>query len=101
MKINTVWMIVGFVGQIMFFMRFIVQWLYSEKEGKSVVPVAFWYFSLAGGLVLFSYAVFRTDPVFMLGQAGGSLIYLRNLQLIFREKRLAREGLRGDKHLID
>lgn len=87
MKTETIWMAVGFVGQIMFFMRFFVQWLYSEKSGRSVVPVAFWYFSLAGGMVLLAYAVFRRDPVFILGQAGGSLIYLRNLQLISREKK--------------
>ena len=90
-------MIVGFAGQIMFSMRFFVQWLYSEKKGKSIIPVAFWYFSLAGGLILFSYAVFKRDPVFIVGQAGGSLIYMRNLQLIFREKKLARQErtLRG------
>ena len=94
-------MIVGFAGQIMFFMRFFIQWLYSEKKGKSVIPVAFWYFSLAGGLILFSYAVSRTDPVFIFGQAGGALIYARNLQLIYREKKLAKSGVKGDRHIVE
>ena len=100
-KSSTLWLIVGFAGQIMFSMRFFIQWLYSEKKGKSVIPEAFWYFSLAGGLILFSYAVFRNDPVFILGQAGGSLIYARNLQLIYREKKLAKAGLKGDGHIVE
>lgn len=78
---------VGFGGQAMFTMRFLVQWLTSEKNRKSVIPIAFWYFSLAGGATLFVYAVWQRDPVIMLGQATGLFIYIRNLWLIHRERR--------------
>jgi lipid-A-disaccharide synthase-like uncharacterized protein len=78
---------VGFAGQAMFFMRFFVQWLYSEKQRKSVIPIAFWYFSLGGSLLLLIYSVFRRDAVFIVGQSTGFLIYSRNLYLIYRERR--------------
>ena len=81
------WVMIGFLGQLMFTMRFLVQWLVSERSRKSVIPVAFWYFSLAGGVVLFTYAVWRRDPVIILGQATGLIIYVRNLWLIHAEKR--------------
>lgn len=87
MNTNTIWIIIGLTGQAMFSMRFLVQWLYSEKKRRSVIPLAFWYFSLAGGITLFSYAVFRKDPVFIIGQAAGVFIYTRNLQLIARERK--------------
>jgi len=80
------WVMIGLVGQIMFTARFLVQWLASEKQRRSVIPVAFWYFSLGGGLILFSYAVYRRDPVFILGQSTGLIIYIRNLWLIRAEK---------------
>jgi lipid-A-disaccharide synthase-like uncharacterized protein len=83
------WVMVGLAGQVMFSMRFLVQWITSERAGKSVMPVAFWYFSLAGGLILFSYAVYRRDPVFIIGQSTGLVIYIRNLWLIRAEKRAA------------
>lgn len=86
MKIPSFWLVLGFVGQALFSMRFILQWLKSEREGRSVIPIAFWYFSLAGSLVLLAYAIHRADPVFILGQAGGIVIYLRNLYLISRER---------------
>lgn len=89
MKAETIWLGIGFGGQAMFSMRFLVQWLYSEKVKRSIVPVAFWYFSIAGSLMLLSYAVYKKDPVFILGQSFGLLVYLRNLYLIRREKRLA------------
>lgn len=79
------WIIFGFVGQAAFFMRFLVQWIISEKKGESTVPVSFWYFSLVGGIILFIYAIQRKDPVFMLGQGGGLVIYVRNLFLIKRK----------------
>ena len=84
---NTIWLAIGFAGQVFFSMRFFIQWLYSEKKGRSVVPIAFWYFSLLGGLTLLCYAIYRVDPVFIAGQAGGLLIYIRNLQLIRREQK--------------
>lgn len=81
------WIIIGLVGQFLFFMRFFVQWLASEKRGDSVIPVAFWYFSIGGSLILLTYAIYRKDPVFILGQSIGSFIYLRNLTFIYRKKR--------------
>lgn len=83
------WVLFGLAGQLLFSARFIVQWIASEKSRKSVIPVAFWYFSLAGGVVLFSYAVYRADPVFILGQSMGLVIYARNLWLIHGERRRA------------
>jgi lipid-A-disaccharide synthase-like uncharacterized protein len=83
------WLIVGFAGQAMFSMRFIVQWIMSEREKRSMIPLAFWYFSLAGGLSLLIYAIHRKDPVFILGQGSGLFIYVRNLYLIYRERRQA------------
>ncbi len=79
---NNVWIAIGFVGQLCFSARFIVQWWTSERRRQSVVPTSFWYFSLAGGLILLAYALYRLDPVFIAGQAFGSFIYLRNLALI-------------------
>ena len=84
MEHNPVWLTIGFLGQALFFGRFFVQWLASEKRKQSVIPRAFWFFSLAGGLVLLFYAVHRRDPVFILGQATGLLIYFRNLWFIYR-----------------
>lgn len=78
------WLIAGLVGQVLFFLRFLVQWWRSEQAGRSVLPVQFWYFSIAGGLVLLIYALHRQDPVFALGQGGGIAIYLRNLVLMRR-----------------
>jgi lipid-A-disaccharide synthase-like uncharacterized protein len=86
MKIPSFWLVVGFVGQALFSMRFILQWVRSEREGRSVIPIAFWYFSLAGSVVLLAYRIHRVDPVFILGQAAGIVIYLRNLYLISRER---------------
>jgi len=88
------WLVVGFAGQALFTMRFIVQWWSSERQKRSVIPVAFWYFSLAGGATLLGYAIYRQDPVFIVGQAGGLLIYSRNLYFIYRERRDKR-GMAG------
>ena len=87
MSAEMLWLGLGFMGQSMFSLRFIVQWWESERQGKSVVPVAFWYFSLAGGALLLAYAIYRTDPVFMVGQGAGLGVYARNLHLIFRARR--------------
>lgn len=86
MSRDTLWLIVGFAGQAMFTMRFIVQWIQSERQKKSIIPLAFWYFSLSGGIILFSYAVYRRDPVFILGQSFGIFVYMRNLYFIHRNK---------------
>ena len=81
------WLIIGLVAQGIFFTRFVVQWLVSERRGESTVPCAFWYLSLAGGLLLFVYAVYQKDPVFMLGQGCGIVVYVRNLMLIARKRK--------------
>lgn len=74
----------GYIAQGMFAMRFVVQWIASERAGKSVVPTAFWVFSIGGGLMLLGYAIYRRDPVFIIGQAFGVFVYLRNLQFVIR-----------------
>ena len=80
------WVVLGFTAQLMFTGRFLVQWIASEKQGRSVIPIAFWIFSIAGGLLLFAYALHRVDPVFILGQAFGVFVYARNLYLVIRER---------------
>lgn len=85
MDLDPVWLVVGFAGQGLFTMRFAVQWFASERARRSVVPVAFWYFSVIGGVTLLAYAIHRNDPVFIVGQGAGVFIYLRNLHLIRRE----------------
>ena len=84
--LDHVWLTIGFLGQALFTSRFIVQWFKSEIVGKSVIPVAFWWFSVGGGVVLLSYAVHQMDPVFIVGQAAGLVVYARNLYLVYREK---------------
>lgn len=76
--------IIGYVAQILFAMRFVVQWIASERAGRSVVPTAFWVFSIGGGFMLLAYALYRKDPVFIIGQAFGVFVYLRNLQFVLR-----------------
>jgi lipid-A-disaccharide synthase-like uncharacterized protein len=83
----TYWLVVGFIGQALFGMRFIIQWIISEKRGESVIPLPFWYFSIGGSIILLSYAIHKQDPVFILGQSLGSIIYIRNLILISRKKK--------------
>lgn len=84
--IPAIWLAFGFLGQAMFSMRFIVQWIASERQKKSVIPAAFWYLSIAGGLTLLVYAIHRRDPVFVLGQATGLFVYLRNVHFVRREQ---------------
>ncbi|MGZ8161955.1 MAG: lipid-A-disaccharide synthase N-terminal domain-containing protein [Methylobacter sp.] len=82
MSKETIWLAIGFLGQALFSARFLVQWLKSEKERKSVFPIAFWYFSIAGGFTLLAYAIYRQDPVFIVGQFIGLFIYFRNLYFV-------------------
>ncbi len=86
MTIEPLWLAVGLFGQLLFSARFLVQWLASERAGRSIMPTAFWYFSLGGSVILLSYAIHRLDPVFILGQTGGFFIYTRNLYFIKRER---------------
>ena len=83
------WVAIGLIGQAMFFGRFVVQWIASERAGRSVIPFAFWFFSVAGGLIVLVYAIYRLDPVFIIGNTTGLFIYGRNIFLIVREKRNA------------
>ena len=85
MTAELTWIGVGLAGQVCFFSRFLVQWIASERRGRSVVPRAFWYLSIAGGLTLLTYSIWRRDPVFILGQSVGLFVYLRNLVLLRRE----------------
>lgn len=84
---NPFYLVLGFVGQAVFSGRFLVQWIASERAGRSVVPVAFWVLSVVGSMILLIYAIHRRDPVFIVGQSAGFLIYFRNLWLIQRERR--------------
>ncbi len=84
---RTFWLIIGFAGQIVFSARFLWQWLASEKAKKSVVPIAFWWLSIGGAALLLAYAIYRKDPVFIVGQLFGFVVYTRNLWFIFRERR--------------
>ncbi|MDV7211493.1 lipid-A-disaccharide synthase N-terminal domain-containing protein [Azotobacter beijerinckii] len=88
---ETLWLAIGFAGQMAFTGRFLLQWLYSEYQKRSLIPVGFWYLSLVGSALLLAYAIYRQDPVFILGQSFGFIVYLRNLQLI------ARQNERGDE----
>ena len=86
-SLEIFFLIVGFLGQGLFASRFIVQWIYSEKMKASSIPISFWYLSIFGGITLLIYAIFRKDPVIILGQSFGILIYLRNLILIYKSKK--------------
>ena len=83
------WIILGLFAQFLFFLRFFVQWIVSEKKGESTIPVSFWYFSIAGSVLLLIYSIYRKDIVFILGQSVGSFIYMRNLILIYRKGKMA------------
>ena len=83
------WVLLGYAAQIMFTMRFVVQWIASERARKSVIPVAFWFFSIGGGVLLLVYALYRRDPVFIAGQALGLVVYVRNLYFIIVNGRQA------------
>jgi lipid-A-disaccharide synthase-like uncharacterized protein len=80
------WLVTGLSGQLLFSLRFLVQWLRSERAGRSVVPIAFWYLSIGGGVLLLGYAMHLQDPVFILGQLTGLFVYLRNLHLIYQQR---------------
>lgn len=83
--VDLIWLGIGLVGQTMFMMRFVVQWIHSERHQKSIIPVSFWYFSLSGGLIVLAYGFHRADLVIILGQLPGTIVYARNLMLIRKE----------------
>jgi len=86
-SIEIMWLGIGFLGQSLFFSRWIIQWIASERNAESQMPIAFWYMSLGGGLIVLTYAIYRKDPVFIAGQGIGSFVYLRNLMLIYRAQK--------------
>lgn len=86
MTSEHLWLSVGLLGQAFFSMRFLVQWIASERRKESVIPISFWFFSIGGGLTLLIYAIYRMDPVFIIGQGAGLFVYLRNLYLIRRKQ---------------
>ncbi len=92
---STTWIAFGLIGNALFFSRFLIQWLASEKAGKSVVPTAFWYLSIAGSAVLLIYAVHKRDPVFILAYLPNAFVYLRNLQLIKKDEEGATDVVLG------
>ena len=94
---NKIFLYIGLFGQLCFSMRFIIQWIYSEKAKKSVIPIAFWYFSLSGGIILLIYAIYHRDPVFIMGQAPGVIIYSRNIYLIHKNKKEEARQSEGEK----
>ena len=83
------WNVIGSFGQLLFASRFLIQWVRSGMAGRSVIPLAFWYCSLGGGLILLAYAVYREEPVFIAGQLPGIVVYSRNLYLIAKERKKA------------
>jgi lipid-A-disaccharide synthase-like uncharacterized protein len=89
---ESLWLLIGFGGQVLFMGRFVIQLLVSERRGRSVIPISFWYLSIAGALVLLAYAAHRRDPVFVAGQGLGVAIYLRNLHLIRMERAQAKNA---------
>ena len=86
-QVDLIWLCVGLLGQILFMMRFIVQWVHSERHQKSIIPVSFWYFSLIGGLTVLLYGIHKLEPVIILGQLPGTFVYARNLILIKRHEK--------------
>ena len=86
-SIEIIFLVIGFLGQALFASRFVIQWIYSEKKGKSLIPIQFWYLSIFGGLGLLVYAISRQDPVIIIGQIFGIFIYSRNLYLIYKKKK--------------
>ena len=88
MTAEQMWLAIGFVGQAVFSARFTVQWIASERARRSVMPLAFWFLSLAGGVTLLAYAIYRRDPVFIAGQGAGLIVYSRNLYLIYRARQI-------------
>jgi lipid-A-disaccharide synthase-like uncharacterized protein len=91
-RTEIIWLGIGFFGQGLFFMRWVVQWVASERNAVSHMPIAFWYLSLIGGLITLAYVIYRKDPVLIVGQSVGAFIYLRNLVLIHRKQPIANGG---------
>jgi len=87
-SIGKYMLILGFIGQTVFFSRFLIQWVVSEIKGESIIPMVFWYLSITGSVILLIYALYRKDPVFIAGQSVGFIVYIRNIFLVKRKKRI-------------
>ena len=97
---KTFWLVLGFGAQFMFASRFLVQWIASERAKRSIVPVSFWLLSIVGGLLLSIYAIYRKDPVFIVGQCSGLFIYSRNLFMIYRERKRENKKFFGSSDIL-
>lgn len=92
LSVETIWVGIGFLGQSLFFSRWLLQWMVSERQAESQIPVAFWYMSLIGSVIVLAYAIHRLDPVFIAGQSVGTVVYVRNLILLHRAKKRVASG---------
>ena len=91
-SVETIWLGIGFLGQSLFFSRWVLQWAVSERQGESHIPISFWYMSLIGSLIVLAYAIHKVDPVFIAGQGVGTVVYVRNLILLHRVKKRVASG---------
>ncbi len=89
---EMVWLGIGFLGQSLFFSRWLLQWFSSERREESHIPISFWYLSLAGSIIVLAYAIHKIDPVFIAGQSVGTVVYVRNLILLYRAKKRVVSG---------
>lgn len=89
---EVIWLGIGFLGQSLFFSRWLLQWVASERLAESHIPVSFWYMSLIGSVIVLAYAIHKTDPVFIVGQGVGTVVYVRNLVLLYRAKKRVTSG---------
>ena len=92
LSVETIWLGIGFLGQSLFFSRWVLQWAASERQGESHIPISFWYMSLIGSLIVLAYAIHKVDPVFIAGQGVGTVVYVRNLILLHRVKKRVASG---------
>ncbi len=101
MTLERIWVAFGLLGQVVFGTRFIIQWIASERRGESHIPLIFWYLSIAGGIILFAYAIHKRDVVFIIGQGAGLAVYIRNLMLIYRAQRRTTTEASGASAKVD
>jgi lipid-A-disaccharide synthase-like uncharacterized protein len=100
-SIELTWVLIGLAGQSLFFMRFLLQWIATERARRSVVPEVFWYFSIGGGVIVLAYGIHRADPVIILGQCAGVTVYTRNLYFIWKEKLARKRTLKAQAADLD
>jgi lipid-A-disaccharide synthase-like uncharacterized protein len=101
MTLDRAWLAFGLLGQVIFGMRFIVQWIASERKRESHIPIVFWYLSITGGIITTAYAIHKRDIVFIIGQGAGLVVYIRNLMLIYRAERRTTPATPGSRANVD